>query len=406
VSTTAALAATTQMLRSVLLDATSELWPKLGSTPLISAVPPDLIVIADSDQLNVFLYRMSVNPSLRNDGLPTRTVNGTRRSQPPVALDLHYLISAHCKVDLHAELLMGPTMLALDGMSVLTRQAISAYYGQPNPAGISADVWTILSGALLDQQPEQVTVSFENMSIDDISKLWSVLGEKYRPSAAYLVTVVLLQPDGPVDIAPPVTQPAVVQAHPMLTPQLASILPPSLTWGSASPLRLTGVNLLAADTQVLFGANATAPPAATSTATAIDVAVPVTARAGLQPVRVRHQAVISGSGLPTTSDQSNPLALFLAPQVTTVVPAAGEVTVSLSPDVDPGQDVRLLLYASTARFSLSATPRATVQGQVTFTTAGVPAGPYLMQVDVDGAATPLHQPAANQPFDGPIVTLP
>jgi hypothetical protein len=405
VSTVAGLGATTQMLRSVLLDATSVLWAKLGSTPSISAVPPDRIVSEDSDQLNVFLYRASVNPALRNEGLPTRTANGSRRAQPPLALDLHYLVSAHCKVDLHAELLMGSAMLALDGMSVLTPQAISAYYGQPTPAGITSDVWTLLTGSLLDQQPEQVTVSFENMSIDDISKLWSVLGEKYRPSAAYLVTVVLLQPEGQVDVAPPVTQPAVLQVHPILTPQLAAIRPQSLTWGSATPLRLDGVNLLGAGTQVLFGADALAPPAVTSTATAIDVIVPATALAGLQPVRVRHQAVISGSGLATTSDQSNPLAVFIAPQLTLVTPSAGEVTVSLSPDVDPGQDVRLLLYGTAGRFSVAAAPRTTTQGQVTFATDGVPTGTYLMQVDVDGAATPLQQPAADQPFNGPMVTL-
>jgi hypothetical protein len=81
-------------------------------------------------------------------------------------------------------------------MSVLTAPAITKYYSQGTPAGITPDVWTLISGALLDQQPEQVTVSFENMSTDDISKLWSVLGEKYRPSAAYVVTVVLLQPRG------------------------------------------------------------------------------------------------------------------------------------------------------------------------------------------------------------------
>lgn len=403
-STTAALAATTQMLRSVLLDATSGLWARLGSTPSISAVPPDRIVSEDSDQLNVFLYRTSVNAALRDEGLPVRAANGARRSQPPLALDLHYLVSAHCKVDLHAELLMGAAMLALDGMSVLSSAAIAGYYGQTTPAGISADVWTLLSGSLLDQQPEQVTVSFENMSIDDISKLWSVLGEKYRPSAAYLVTVVLLQPEGQVSVALPVTQPAALKVQPLLAPQLASITPQNLTWGSPTPLRLSGVNLLGNGTQVVFG-NAVAAPAGTSTATSVDVTVPPSARAGLQPVRVRHQAVISGSGQPTTSDQSNPLALFLAPQVTNLAPTAGTVTITLSPDIDPGQDVRLMLYAGDARFSLAAAHRTAAQGQVSFATAGVPAGTYLMQVDVDGAQTPLTQPAPGQPFDGPTVTI-
>lgn len=405
-STSAAVAATTQMLRSVLLDATASLWAKLGSTPSISAVPPDRITTEDSDQLNVFLYRASVNPALRNDELPLRSANGSRRTRPPLALDLRYLLSAHCKVDLHAELLMGSALLALDGMSVLTAQAISAYYGQSTPAGITPDVWTLVSEALLDQQPEQVTVSFENMSIDDISKLWSVLGEKYRPSASYIVSVVLLQPDGPITPALPVTQPAAVTVRPMLLPRLASIAPQAVTWGMSTPLRLSGVNLLGGDTQVLFGSDVTADPETTSTATAVDVVVPAGARAGLQPVRVCHSAVISGSGQPTTSDRSNPIALFLAPRISGVATSTDNITVTLQPDVQPSQDARLLLYASGGQFSIAAQPRTAAQSTVQFPTDGVPAGTYLLQVDVDGAATALTQPAPNQPFDGPTVTLP
>lgn len=405
-STTAALAATTQLLRSVLLDATSGLWARLGSTPVVSAAPPDRIVTEDSDQLNVFLYRTSINPAIRGENLPVRSANGSRRSQPPLALDLHYLVSAHCKVDLHAELLMGAAMLALDGMTVLTRTAIAAYFAQPTPAGITPDVWTLLSDALLDQQPEQVTVSFENMSIDDISKLWSVLGEKYRPSAAYLVTVVLLQPTGTISIAPPVTQPAALRVQPLLTPQLASIAPQSIAFGAATPLRLIGVNLLGASTEVAFGADAVATPAGTSTSTLVEVAVPATARAGLQPVRVRHLAVISGSGLPTVSDQSNPVALFLSPSLGAVTPIAGQVTVALSPDVQPGQAVTLQLYAGDSRFSIAAQARTAAQPTVTFATTGVPTGTYLLQIDVDGAQTALAQPAPNQPFDGPTVAIP
>jgi hypothetical protein len=405
-STTAALAATTQLLRSVLLDATSGLWARLGSTPVVSAAPPDRIVSEDSDQLNVFLYRTSVNPALRNENLPVRSANGSRRAQPPLALDLHYLVSAHCKVDLHAELLMGAAMLALDGMAVLTPAAITAYFAQSTPAGLTPDVWTLLSEALLDQQPEQITVSFENMSIDDISKLWSVLGEKYRPSAAYLVTVALLQPTGQISIAPPVTQPVGLRVQPLLAPQLSSIDPQSVAWGALTPLRLTGVNLLGNGTEVAFGSDAVAVPAGTSTSTAVEVALPAGARAGLQPVRVRHLAVISGSGQPTVSDQSNPLALFVAPTLGAVTPAAGQLTVQLSPDVQPGQSVTLQLYSGANRFAVTAPGRSVAAAAVTFATTGVPAGSYLLQVDVDGAQTALTQTAPSQPFNGPTVVIP
>jgi hypothetical protein len=403
-SSTAALAATTQMVRSVLLDATSTLWAKLGSTPAVSAVPPDRITAEDGDQLNVFLYRTSLNPGWRDVGLPVRSPTGTRLTQPPLALDLHYVISAHCKTDLHAELLMGSAMLALHGMAVLSAPAISQYYAQATPAGITSDVWTLLAGAGLDAQPEQVTVSFENMSIDDISKLWSVLGEKYRPSAAYVITVVLLQPDGPVRAALPVTQPAALQVEPLTAAYLAGLSPARITWGDPTPLRLTGANLLGTGTQVVFGTDTTAAPAATSTATALDVVLPAAVSAGLQPVRVRHQAPPPGGGTPRTSDQSNPLALFVAPRLGPVTAAAGHVSAALQPLVGSGQRVQLLLYGA-ANFTVDAGARTAPATQVDFDTSAVPAGTYLMQIDVDGAQTALTQPAPNSPFDGPTVVI-
>jgi hypothetical protein len=404
-STTAGLAATTQMMRSVLLDATSTLWSKLGSTPNISALPPDRITPEEGDQLNVFLYRTSLNQGWRDEGLPVRGANGTRLTQPPLALDLHYVISAHCKADLHAELLMGAAMQALHGMSVLTAAAITQYYAQATPPGITHDVWSLLSTAQLDQQPEQVTVSFENMSIDDISKLWSVLGEKYRPSAAYLVTVVLLQPDGPVHAAVPVTQPAGIQVQPIFVPQLASVSPQTISWGETKPLHLIGANLLGNGAQVVFGTDAVAAPADTSTPVAVDVVLPSTALAGLQPVRIRHQPLVPGGGAPTTTDQSNPLALFVAPQLGTVTASAGHLSAQLVPAVTSGQRVQLLLYG-TANFAIDAAPRTTTVSQVGFSTSHVPAGTYLMQIDVDGAQSPLSQPAPDKPFNGPTVAIP
>jgi hypothetical protein len=404
-STTAALAATTQMLRSVLLDATSTLWAKLGSTPTISAVPPDRITTEEGDQLNVFLYRTSLNPGWRDEGLPVRGANGTRLTQPPLALDLHYVISAHCQTDLHAELLMGSAMEALHGMSVLTAAAVSQYYAQATPPGITSDVWTLLSNAQLDQQPEQVTVSFENMSIDDISKLWSVLGEKYRPSVAYLITVVLLQPDGPVRAALPVTQPAGLQVNPLLVPQLTGVNPERITWGDTTPLNLTGANLLGSGTEVAFGTDVVATPATTSTAISIDVVLPTTVHAGLQPVRVRHQAPPPGGGATRTSDQSNPVALFVLPQLGLVAASAGQVSAELQPSVDPGQRVQLLLYG-TANFAIDAAPRTIPVTQVEFNTSIVPSGTYLVQIDVDGAQSTLTQPALGAPFNGPTVVMP
>ena len=55
---------------------------------------PDTIKLDNPDdppQLNVFLYQATPNAALRNQSLPSRAPNGTRLTNPPLALDLHYL---------------------------------------------------------------------------------------------------------------------------------------------------------------------------------------------------------------------------------------------------------------------------------------------------------------------------
>jgi len=45
--------------------------------------------------VNLFLHGVTPNPALRNHEAPYRDAGGRRRSNAPLALDLHYLLSAH-----------------------------------------------------------------------------------------------------------------------------------------------------------------------------------------------------------------------------------------------------------------------------------------------------------------------
>src|SRR5208282_1971034 len=68
-----------------------------GSTTPISAISPDLITTGKGEQpqLNLFMYYASLNPALRNLDLPSKDSSGNSISNPPLAINLHYLVTAY-----------------------------------------------------------------------------------------------------------------------------------------------------------------------------------------------------------------------------------------------------------------------------------------------------------------------
>ena len=129
-STALAIAGVTAVLRDLLNDGliNHNVSGVLGSSVTVSVLAPDRVVPAngtESSQINLFLYLVTPNPGWRNEGLPSRDADGPQRlTNPPLALDLHYLLSAYSGGDLHAEILLGYAMQLLHEMPVLTREAI------------------------------------------------------------------------------------------------------------------------------------------------------------------------------------------------------------------------------------------------------------------------------------------
>ena len=59
---------------------------------------------SENTQLNLFLHQVTPNSGWRNERLPSRDADGSRLTNAPLGLDLHYLISAYGAEDLHAEI--------------------------------------------------------------------------------------------------------------------------------------------------------------------------------------------------------------------------------------------------------------------------------------------------------------
>ena len=210
-SSALAIAGVTAVLRDLLNDGliNHNVSGLLGSTVTVSAVPPDRVVPAngaESTQLNLFLHQVTFNTGWRNHALPSRDGSGTQRlSNPPLALDLHYLVSAYSAEELGSEILLGYAMQLLHETPVLDRKAITTALN-PSPS-----VETTLPPALralaecgLADQVEQIKLVPDPLSTEEMSKLWTAVQSHYRPTAAYVATVVLIESSKPTKPTLPV----------------------------------------------------------------------------------------------------------------------------------------------------------------------------------------------------------
>jgi hypothetical protein len=79
-----------------------------GVGNLVTANSPDKIDTltgGEQSQLNLFMYQATFNQGWRNVGLPSFNSNGSRVSNPPLAIDLHYLLTAYGSQELHTDIL-------------------------------------------------------------------------------------------------------------------------------------------------------------------------------------------------------------------------------------------------------------------------------------------------------------
>src|SRR4051812_10932806 len=131
-----AIAAVTATLKDLLNDGllNHDLSSAVGSVS-VTALPPDRISTgtAEPNQLNLFLYRVTPNSGWQNTALPSRDANGTRLTNAPLALDLHYLLTAYGSQDLNAEVLLGYAMHLLHETPMLTRQQLRTVLGGVSP---------------------------------------------------------------------------------------------------------------------------------------------------------------------------------------------------------------------------------------------------------------------------------
>ncbi|SFT04117.1 DUF4255 domain-containing protein [Streptomyces sp. ok210] len=146
--------------------------------------------------INVFLYQVTPNPSMRHTDLPTRASDGTLLKRPVAALDLHFLISAYGEeAELVGQRLIGCVVRTLHEIPVMPAELIELAAERP-----------YLAGSDLVDSPQRLRFTPTVMDIDETSKLWGMLHQTpYALSVAYQASLVLIEgrerpvPAKPVD---------------------------------------------------------------------------------------------------------------------------------------------------------------------------------------------------------------
>jgi len=164
----------------------------------VSVLPPDRITLGSEEpnQLNLFLYRIAPHSSLTRNKFDDAAASGARRSS---AVDLHYLLTAYGAQDFHSEILLGCAMHLLNQVPQLTSERVKEILEAPAARGARASaspVRAALGSSDVSSSFDRLRVIQHFLPFDDMSKLWSTLQTRYRPSVTYEVSAVPLSLEG------------------------------------------------------------------------------------------------------------------------------------------------------------------------------------------------------------------
>jgi len=199
-SSALAIAAVSHLLRDLLNDGIiqGDLGATVGAKIAVTSRPPIRqpdTANPDECQLNLFLFQVQPNPGWRNEGLPARDATGSRVGRHPLALDLHYMLTAYDERDLHPEILLGYAMQLLHENPVLGRNRIRRSLTDITESGTNTlppNLKALTRSGLADQF-ESIKITPNYLNTEEMSKVWTSFQAPYRPSMSYLVTVVLVE---------------------------------------------------------------------------------------------------------------------------------------------------------------------------------------------------------------------
>lgn len=412
-SNTLAIATVTATLRRTLHAAVATDVP--GAT--VSTQRPDAPAGTLTPRVNLYLYQVTPNAAWRNADLPARCLDGSFAQRPQAALDLQYLLTFYGdEGQLEPQRLLGSVARTLHSQPVLTRQMIRDTVADP--------AFNFLAGSNLADGVELVKFTPSALSLEELSKLWSVFFQlQYNLSVAYQGAVVLIESEDTPQPALPVRDRNlyVIPFRQPVIEQVAAAAGANQPIVANSTLIISGQRLLGEITRVRVAGVEVTPVEMSDTQISVPLpSLPAgTLRAGVQGVQVVHPILIGTPPAPHPGVESNVAALVLRPTITAIsvanvtgsgdAPRSAEVTMQVNPAIRQRQRVTLLLNedsnAAPDAYTFFAAPLIADAGALTIPISGVKAAEYFVRLQVDGAESPVDIDSTSPTF-GPKITIP
>lgn len=442
-STALRIAAVTQVLKDLLNDGliNNDVSGITQNNITVSSLPPDRILTegnTESSQLNIFMYQATYNQGWKNQAYPSFNSNGERITNPPLAIDLHYLLTAYGASELHTDILLGMGMHFFHETPVLGREQIETATGSVqvnNGTNNLPDTLRFLSQSLLADQIEQIKITPEALTIEDISKLWAAFGTKYRPTAAYLITVVLIESDKSTKSGLPVKE-RNIYVQPFKTPVIEKIISQSALNQpilenqkilNGYRLYVKGTNLLNEIVEINIDGEMLNADAINQTVTNTEISftLPDQLSSGMHELKVVHPVLMGSPPLHHNGVSSKSSLFIIAPAIqgnpsfsNSIVSADGTISgtihININPKVQPDQKVQIILneitdnnnpdgYTFPINKSVFGEPKQAVSA-ISFEISGVKNASYLVRVKVDNAESALEADA-NQKYVSPFIVI-
>jgi Pvc16 N-terminal domain len=405
-SSALALSAVTAMLQTCLTHVYNA--SVLGTVNVYS-VAPDIVqakVGTGSDApltVNLFLHQVTPNPAWRNIDLPSLATDGaTRLKNPPLALDLHYLLTAYAGEDTEAEALLGYAILMLHENPILPRALITSILGSlPSSTYNNA-----VKSAGIDAQIEMIKITPATLGREEMAWLWTALKADYRPTFPFQASVVLMRNDNPAAFSLPVlARNIVVQAGPPA--QLYAVQPPNDQAAAVvgDTVTITGVSLSGASLISIVNPSVKITYNFTPASGAVKDTLftfkvpedPTNLPGGICQVSLLYEDS-SGNILQHTNALAMAIGVnILSTPAPTAAPSAGGtlITLNCDPQVRAGQTVYLVVGSNAVQAQPFTAATSTLSFQLPTPLA---AGTYAARLQVNGVVPPG---AANWSFTPP-----
>lgn len=347
-------------------------------------------------RINLFLYRVTENRFYKNQEIPGHG-HGASYGRPPLSLDLHYLVTpygttkesdAQFSDETLAQWILGSAMRVFHDHSIITEDL-------ENAGGVS-----ILDPSLLGEF-ERVKLCLEPLTLEDVTKVWTALTLPFRLSAAYSVSVVQIESQGPR------RYPKVVGELPDAGPRVkvVTLNPPKINQirfrrqelpADARPslvpfarigdrLVVLGTGFVKEETVVRIGpvdVEPEADPRLTNERLEVEIPDDADLQPGAQPVRVYREIELSEPPEKHTGFKSNVTVVMLVPRVVSATVAGGTVTVEGSRLFNEDEPCQTILGEAVVRGEDYTTASPT---KIAFPLPPLAAGTYTARVRVSGA---------------------